>query len=529
MILKFARPLQAVSLGGPGPERTIGGLAVPWNVVAMAESGKVKFLPGSLPIDGPAPKLLRDHDVCSPIGLVIERTDAPEGLRFTARISETEDGDEALILAADGVLDMVSVGVEPTVFRWEGDVCIVEAGLWLELSLLAFGAFPQARVDHVAAPTEMPPPASAVDAPPAETPAPDPTDPAEMAADPNIPEIESPEGNPMSEMIDAAAAPVAVIPTAPLMVTASRPRITAAEWMAGKVRGTLPANAIDMIRATAGTEVPDDIPGLIPELLVDPLYDSLLELRPIIGAIGTYAMPGGGETFYRRYVDQHVEIAEQAFDGSDFATQSFKVERLGVDKKYFGGRVTITEAAQLFSDTVLLSLILSDLSKVYGRTTEIYAAQVLTDGAGTAASTISDLTDGDEVVAKLFLAAAEMRGAASYLPTHLICSTAAWAKLGASKNAAGNFVFPFMSPMNAAGQFAGPTTTNGNPLGLNLVVSGDLADDDSFLLNSNAIEFFEDRRGALSWVNPSNANTEVSFRGLFGGVVIDDARVLKVA
>ena len=47
-----------ISAGPDGtPRRTIEGVAVEWNTIATVSSGQqVKFLPGSLPTDGPAPR-----------------------------------------------------------------------------------------------------------------------------------------------------------------------------------------------------------------------------------------------------------------------------------------------------------------------------------------------------------------------------------------------------------------------------------------------------------------------------------------
>ena len=51
------------------PKREITGVAVPWNIPANASTGPVMFLEGSLPTDGPAPKLIRDHSPTNPIGV----------------------------------------------------------------------------------------------------------------------------------------------------------------------------------------------------------------------------------------------------------------------------------------------------------------------------------------------------------------------------------------------------------------------------------------------------------------------------
>ena len=114
--------------------RTITGIAVPYNVTANASGTEVMFLRGSLPVEGKAPKLYMQHDANQAIGLVTERDDDEENMYFTAKVSATELGNEALVLAADGVLDSVSVGVNPTKFTYDQNgVMVVEAAQWLEL------------------------------------------------------------------------------------------------------------------------------------------------------------------------------------------------------------------------------------------------------------------------------------------------------------------------------------------------------------------------------------------------------------
>ena len=63
--------LDAAAPGSTEPRRTITGLAIPWNVEATVSTGqRVKFLEGSLPVDGPAPVLLEFHDSSRPVGNV---------------------------------------------------------------------------------------------------------------------------------------------------------------------------------------------------------------------------------------------------------------------------------------------------------------------------------------------------------------------------------------------------------------------------------------------------------------------------
>lgn len=140
--------------------RTITGVAVPWNTVGTVRDGrKVRFLPGSIDAAG-RPISLRDHDRARPIGVVSGATDDGSALHASIRVSATREGDEALILAGDRVLRALSVGADPTASHWEGDVLVVEAAVWQELSVLPFGAFAGSEVTHVAATAPEPQPES---------------------------------------------------------------------------------------------------------------------------------------------------------------------------------------------------------------------------------------------------------------------------------------------------------------------------------------------------------------------------------
>ena len=133
MIRLIASDVTIDAAAGETGRREISGVAVPYGVAAtVADGTKVIFAQGSLPVDGKAPRLYMNHDSTNAIGIVSERVDTPEGMMFTAKISKTQAGDEALILAQDGVLDSVSVGVNPIDFTTakDGTITVLEAE-WL--------------------------------------------------------------------------------------------------------------------------------------------------------------------------------------------------------------------------------------------------------------------------------------------------------------------------------------------------------------------------------------------------------------
>ena len=121
------------------PARTIEGVAVPYNTVAVVSGGeKVMFLPGSLPVEGKAPRLLENHDGSKIIGVVTARNSDDEEMRYTARISATKAGDDVIELIKDGALDSVSIGVDPVEATYNDDgILVVSKANWRELSIAA--------------------------------------------------------------------------------------------------------------------------------------------------------------------------------------------------------------------------------------------------------------------------------------------------------------------------------------------------------------------------------------------------------
>lgn len=100
-------------------------------------------------------KLLWQHDIEEPIGLPTFLGEVDTGLALQGKISLTGRGRDALQLMRDKVLDAVSIGFDPIKEEWQFDEHgtptmrhIKELRLW-EISLVTFGADPQARIMEV--------------------------------------------------------------------------------------------------------------------------------------------------------------------------------------------------------------------------------------------------------------------------------------------------------------------------------------------------------------------------------------------
>ena len=499
---------------GELPRRTLAGVAVKYNVDAIVSDGqKVRFAPGSLPIEGKKPKMYLYHDATKPIGIVEGRVEVGDSVLFEARISETTDGNEALKLAADGVLDAVSVGVNPTRFSYDGDVMVIEAADWHELSLVPFGAVPGAIVERVAATIPQ-----------------------------NEPEVSNNEqAEPSEEITPMENQPVeqpAVIEAQQITTTVyAQPRNfklpSPAEYMAAYVRGghdfaQLNAN----IKAAAPNITTTDTPGILPEEIVTPVYDGLNPVRPFVSAIGVKAMPAMGATFRRPVITARPTVTQQPTgQNNTLDPSSVTIQNNDVSKLTFGTYVTLSEQDLDWTDPASLNIVLEQLAIAYGQATDNYAID-------TCRNAIVQTQSWDPQVAKdtiegVYGAAVQISAASNYLPTHLFVSPTVWGYLGSQVDDQNRPVFPFVGAPGLMGQNASGTSSatswNGNPLGLNLVV--DKHCDGSFMGHAAGpaagFEFYEMQKGAISIDEPSKLARTIAFRGYAAGFMADATKFVK--
>lgn len=494
-MIHFDRPARLVA-SLEDNSRTISGIAVPWNVDAAVSSGQlVRFLPGSLPVDGEPPKFLAGHDMNKPLGRVVERTQTSEGMTFTAKISKTQAGDEALVLAADGVLDAVSVGVDPLDYTFEGRTMVVAQGRWVELSLVPVGAFAGARVATVAAEA-----AEMGDEPDTTN-----EDGDKIAKEINMNENENENENVLPEPV-LAAAPVAV------RVSPRPVQVSAAEWISARVVGGEKWAAI-----RAADQDTDDSTGILPEPIVGPVYDGIAAFRPVIEALGTRAIPGAGRTFTRPKVTQHTSVAAQGGENVALSSQAMIISPETVTIDTYGGYVTLSEQDVDFTDPNALALVINDLARQYALATETVAcnAVLATVDSNTP---VSDWTDPQDVLDAVWTARTNI-AATGYLPTHLLCSPDRVASLG-KLTASGQPLFPNLGPSNSFGTVTVPQR-GGMAFGLTVVESAQLGSGVMVVCNPQGLELYERQKGAIQVSNPTTLGVTVAFRGYFATLGID--------
>ena len=497
---------------GDSPRRTISGTAVPYNVPATVSDGtSVIFRPGSLPVEGKAPRLFMYHDASMPVGVVTERVDTEQGMMFSAKISATNLGNDALVMAADGTIDQVSVGVNPTKFSYdEAGTMIIEAADWTELSLVPIGAFgDMANIATVAASIHQ--------------------EPEEVVLNEEV--VPEQEIEPMSEVTVPAVE--ATIPTAPIFAQAKKEFIlpTAGEFMAayhigGDTFKNMNAAVADYsaskrtaLQAAAGDVLTTDTPGLLPVPVLGPLVQDLNFLRPVVDAVGARAYPDNGQskTFIRPTITTHTSVASQSELGSASAT-TMVIASNSISKTTLAGQVTLSVQDIDFTSPAAMQLILNDLMGEYMIASDNLAADNLLTAAS--ASGVWDGTVAD-LLKSVYDSAVDISSNRNWTPTHMFVSPDVWGQLGQLADTTGRPVFPFigagLTGQNALGG-GQASSWNGNPLGLQLVVDSNFAAKTMIITRvgqgaGDAYEFYESIRGLMSVEQPAVLGRNMSFHG----------------
>jgi HK97 family phage prohead protease len=511
------------------PTRTITGIAVPYGVAATVSDGtEVIFERGSLPVDGKAPRLYLNHSAESAIGIVTARYDDEEGMMFTAKISKTMAGDEALQLALDGVLDSVSVGVNPTKTRAnkDGSVTVLAAD-WIELSMVPVPAFAGAVITDIAA---------SIHHEPEET-------------DNN--EIQEPteETEPMSEVETPAVE--ATIPTAAIPAQPKRQfnLPTPGEYMAAMhIGGTtfenVSAAARDFMRskqsafqAAAGDVLTTDTPGLLPVPVLGPVFENLNQsIRPVVAAVGARAYPDGGsqKTFIRPTWTTHSSVATQSTELSAVSATTPVIASNVISKTTLAGQVQLSIQDVDFTSPGSMEIIILDLVGQFMQASDNLAADGLVAGATASGSTWTvTANDPSTLISAIYTAAYNILLATNFLPDHIFVAPGVWQALGAQLDADKRPVFPYVGAaglMGVNGMGAANITVANtfNPFGLNLVADRNFAAGTMVVARGAAIEYYESIRGLLTRDEPSTLGKVMSYHGYASLFVADATQVQSI-
>jgi HK97 family phage prohead protease len=530
-MLKLVATQVSVDAAANGePRRTISGVAVPYNVFAVVnDNTEVMFMPGSLPVEGKAPRLFMYHDATQPVGVVTERVETDQAMLFSARISATTLGNDALTMAQDGTIDQVSVGVNPTKFSYDDKQrMIIEAADWVELSLVPVGAFGDAaQITDVAASIHHKPDT--------------------VRNNGTVTESETPT----MTTENATAAVEATVPTPALPAQPKRKfdMPTAGEYLAayhigGETFRNVQAAAREFalskqsaLQAAAGDVLTTDTPGLLPVPVLGPVMENLNYIRPVVAAIGARAMPDGGnsKTFIRPTWTTHPSVAAQSTELSAVSATTPVIASNVVSKTTLSGQVTMSVQDVDFTSPAAMQIILQDLVGQYLLKSDDVAADAIVAGASASGSTWTvTANDPSTLIAALYDAATDILSATNFLPDTIFVSPNVWQSLGAQLDADKRPIFPYagaagLMGVNGLGTANITVANTFNPFGLNLVADRNFASNTMIVAASQACEFYEQVRGLMSVEVPGTLGRTFSYYGYVATFITYSSMVKSIA
>jgi HK97 family phage prohead protease len=442
--------IEASSIECSEERREIYGKIVPIGTgeIGHTNLGDYTFAANSIEIADPTKiKLLSQHDLKKPIGRMIAAETKTDGIYATFKLSRSSGGNDALIMAQEGLVTGLSIGAEILASQPSKDGhTVVSSARLKEVSLVTVPAFASSEI-------------------------------LEIAAEEVIPVEENPqtESETVVEDTTVEAAPVeaAAVEAARPTVTAmyyTNPRlnlnITAGEYAKAQLNASRgDADARELMAALQVATVAENT-GMVPPTYLRDVIGIIDSSRPFIDSIERAALPASGMKIFtpKLGVQATVELtAEAAEFASTDTTVTFQEDNV---VKFAGAGKLDLELVDR-SDPSFLDLYLRELAASYAQKTDNYAAKIAADGSADSSSTT--------IYKALAKSIADSYGIMRQTPNNLLVATSGgndnvdYAGLLGEVDTTGRPLYAAAAPQNANGLITQGSTA-GTVAGLNLVV-----------------------------------------------------------
>ena len=487
MILTFSSQIEAADT----ERRVIAGKIVPFEEVGNTSVGKVVFAKGSIEIGDPGKiKMLMQHSAEKPIGRMQKFNQAEDGIYASFKISASMQGQDALVLASEQLIDGLSVGVDVNKSVQKKDYLYVTSAILKEVSLVESPAFSNAQVTKVAASEN-----EAEDTNPikeSETPVEDlATAPQEAKAEAATPTVEA-----ARPTISAA---FYTEPRSPIKTQAQYLEHTVKATMGNHESG-LWVKAADAanLKIEAANDSFTTNPAFSPVQYSPTVIDTSLMVRPTIDALGgARALSPSGMTISHPKITTNATISTVAEGGSTAATQVVSSYVNATVVKLAGTQIMSTELLDR-SDPSFYAAMYENCLRAYAKASDSAVIAEIVSG-GTQSSTQAATIAGYQ--AYVAQAAPAVFSATGQLANAFIAGTSVWSALIGALDTTGRPIFTASQPMNASGQSA-PTSLRGSVMGLDLYVDPYMVstsiDDSAFIVTPSAICIYESPKLTLS-------------------------------
>ena len=468
--------IEAASIECNEDRREISGKIVPLGTgeVGNTNLGAYTFEAGSIEIgDVSKIKLLSQHDMKKPIGRMIAAETRADGIYATFKLSRSTGGNDALVMAQEGLVSGLSIGAEIIASKPSRDGhTVVSAAKLKEVSLVTEPAFKSAQV-------------------------------LEIAAEEIVPVEET---KTESETVVEDTTPVEATPVEAAAVEAARPTITAMAYTKPRLDFSAPKQLEMTIRASLGSDEARDYvraaadttdnAGLIPTRQLTTVINGLANnTRSAIDAISTGALPDAGMSFEIPKITTLPTVAETAEAGTPSNTDQASSYVTVTVKKYAGQQQFSVELFDR-SSPLFITELMNNMAAQYAAATDKAVYTALASGATADATTIASYPTASELLGVVSRGAASVYTNTQGFARNILMNTSQWANL-MTLNESGRPIYMAAQPSNAGG-IVRPDSIRGNVAGLDLFVSANVPtandtdkDDSILIINPTAYTWYE--------------------------------------
>jgi hypothetical protein len=263
------------------------------------------------------------------------------------------------------------------------------------------------------------------------------------------------------------------------------------------------------------------MPGIVPDPILGPIVDFINGRRSFVNAIGARPAPGG-PTFHRPVLTDALPTAgQQTAEKTELSMGLMTIARANVSMETYGRYANISRQLEGYSNPGAAQVIINALSRSYARATEEAAVDAVEASTATVDYPMATNNSAAVLIDAVYAAAEKYFNGTGELPTYLLVGADGWRHLGSMTDLNERQILPFLAPSNAAGQMSADSF-NGNPLGLQLVVSYAVTAGRMVVGGAESQEFYERLWGEMSVVEPSVVGRQVSVSGDFG-IYLPDA------
>jgi len=442
--------IEASSIECSEERREISGKIVPLGTgeIGHTNLGAYTFAANSIEIADPSKiKLLSQHDLKKPIGRMTAAETRADGIYATFKLSRSSGGNDALIMAQEGLVTGLSIGAEILASKPSKDGhTVVSSARLKEVSLVTVPAFASSEI-------------------------------LEIAAEEVIPVEENPqtESETVVEDTTVEAAPVeaAAVEAARPTVTAmyyTNPRlnlnITAGEYAKAQLNASRgDADARELVAALQVATVAENT-GMVPPTYLKDVIGIIDSSRPFIDSIERAALPASGMKIFTPKLGTQASVDLTA-EGAEFASSDTTVTFQEDTVVKFAGAGKLDLELVDRSDPSFLDLYLRELAASYAQKTDQYAAKIAADGSSDSSSTT--------IYKAIAKSIADSYGVMRQTPNNLLVATSGgnddvdFAGLLGAVDTTGRPLYAAAASQNANGLIT-QGSTNGTVAGLNLVV-----------------------------------------------------------